>query len=75
MLLYSSGCEQPCLRVLAVLPKPTAHTFSSSRVKPLPRRCLVLYLMVWARTTGFSEPAAGLGKQALALSARAVARK
>ena len=46
-------------------------TFSSSRVNPLPRRDLVLYLMVWPRTTGLRLPATGLGKTFFALSARA----
>lgn len=46
-------------------------TLSSSSVKPLPRRSLVLYLTVWPRTMGFKLPATGRGKAALALSARA----
>lgn len=50
------------------------HTLSSSRVKPLPRRDLVLYLTVWPRTTGFRLPATGRGKTFLALSARAVCK-
>eukprot|EP00955_Chlamydomonas_euryale_P116221 366404-Chlamydomonas_euryale.AAC.8 len=51
--------------------QPPIHTFSSSRVKPRPRRFLVLYFTVWQRTMGFSEPATGRGKLALAFSARA----
>ena len=81
--MVKSGAPHPCAQALhgaqhADVPpchialQKSEPTLSSSRVKPLPRRDLVLYLTVWPRTTGFRLPATGLGKTFLALSARAV---
>ncbi len=50
-------------------------SLSSSSVKPRPARILVLYRFVCERTTGRSAPAVGRGKTALALAARAAARR
>ena len=49
------------------------RAFSSSKVKPLPRRFVRLYLMVCPCTVGRSGPAVGRGKIRLAFSARAAA--
>lgn len=46
-------------------------TFSSSKVKPLPKRFFILYRTVWPLTTGLRGPAAGLGKTLAAFTLRA----
>lgn len=46
------------------------HTFSSCKVKPLPERILVWYLIVGHLTTGLRGPAAGLGATARAFFTR-----